>query len=409
MIFDGEFKYRFAGRYFGKYRALVSDTQDPSQIGRLMVKVPVVMGTDEPLGWALPSPASGGGVNTGDFNSPEIGDYVWVEFEEGDPVKPIWSPGPWAVLADGSMIPKHSRGLPDNTDYAIREEGNAPPSQFSGSYGNVRSINSKDGSFLEFDATSGSERVQLSHYTGTRIEMTSDGSLQEIVGANFTQRINGTYSAEIVGDDIRNVGGGAVRNVTGKTLETYAGPVTQQFGEVAQEGVNYVSSWQGAWLTAVGGDWTMRAGSNASLTMGGQLAFMIGKNLQMTVMESAEISVSNSLGVPTADALLLHGYNGNTVLRATDATGELITAEIILKGSTPTSNILIGGTLAAEPMVCGTQWNAFTDALITGLITHTHPTGVGPSGVATEGPVLEPALKALVQSALSKVIMGKVT
>ncbi|MES2155561.1 MAG: phage baseplate assembly protein V [bacterium] len=81
-----------AVRHFGKYRGLVTDNQDPSGRGRLRARVPEVLG-DHPSGWAYPCmPYAGDGV--GLFTIPEPGSGVWIEFEAGDPSRPIWS-GCW--------------------------------------------------------------------------------------------------------------------------------------------------------------------------------------------------------------------------------------------------------------------------------------------------------------------------
>jgi uncharacterized protein involved in type VI secretion and phage assembly len=74
--------------FFGKYRGVVTDNQDPLMIGRVQARVPDVLG-DRSSGWAMPcSPF--GGDQTGLFAVPKNGAGVWVEFEHGDPDYPIW-------------------------------------------------------------------------------------------------------------------------------------------------------------------------------------------------------------------------------------------------------------------------------------------------------------------------------
>jgi uncharacterized protein involved in type VI secretion and phage assembly len=75
------------GRFFGKYRGLVTDTDDPIGRGRVQVRVPAVMG-DEQV-WALPC-APYGGENMGLYTIPDVDTGVWVEFEAGNPSYPIW-------------------------------------------------------------------------------------------------------------------------------------------------------------------------------------------------------------------------------------------------------------------------------------------------------------------------------
>ena len=79
-------------RYFGKYRGLVTDNDDPRSLARVRARVPEVLGEVE-TGWALPcAPYSGDG--SGVFTVPEPGAGVWIEFEAGDVSRPIWS-GCW--------------------------------------------------------------------------------------------------------------------------------------------------------------------------------------------------------------------------------------------------------------------------------------------------------------------------
>jgi len=80
-------------RYFGKYRGTVTDNSDPTNRGRIKVKVPAVLRDVE--SWAMPCvPYAGEGV--GHWYIPEIGSMVWVEFEGGDPSYPIWAGCCWA-------------------------------------------------------------------------------------------------------------------------------------------------------------------------------------------------------------------------------------------------------------------------------------------------------------------------
>lgn len=79
-------------KFFGKYRGVVSDIQDPLQIGRIRARVPDVMGTAE-SGWAMPC-FPFGGAGMGFFALPKVNAGVWIEFEHGDPDYPIWV-GAW--------------------------------------------------------------------------------------------------------------------------------------------------------------------------------------------------------------------------------------------------------------------------------------------------------------------------
>src|SRR5437899_10616461 len=84
---------RVEGKYFGKYRGIVTDNDDPDNLGRIKAKVPRLLG-DEEIGWALPAFAYGGASEQGLFAVPDTGAGVWIEFEGGDLSYPCWS-GTW--------------------------------------------------------------------------------------------------------------------------------------------------------------------------------------------------------------------------------------------------------------------------------------------------------------------------
>jgi|tagenome__1003787_1003787.scaffolds.fasta_scaffold20975781_4 uncharacterized protein involved in type VI secretion and phage assembly len=81
-------------RFYGKYRGVVTDVDDPDTVGRLKAKVPEVLAEAESP-WAMPSvPFAGQGHGT--VLIPEVGDGIWMEFEAGDPSRPIWTGCWWA-------------------------------------------------------------------------------------------------------------------------------------------------------------------------------------------------------------------------------------------------------------------------------------------------------------------------
>lgn len=84
--------------FYGKYRGIVTDNEDPLMIGRVRAKVPDVMG-DLESGWAMPC-APFGGSGTGFFAIPPKNAGVWIEFECGDPDYPIWSGCWWGSAAE---------------------------------------------------------------------------------------------------------------------------------------------------------------------------------------------------------------------------------------------------------------------------------------------------------------------
>jgi uncharacterized protein involved in type VI secretion and phage assembly len=82
-------------RFFGKYSGTVSDVDDDENRGRIKAQVPEVYEENVDSPWALPSVPFAGN-NHGLVVLPEVGDGVWIEFEAGDPSRPIWTGCWWA-------------------------------------------------------------------------------------------------------------------------------------------------------------------------------------------------------------------------------------------------------------------------------------------------------------------------
>jgi hypothetical protein len=78
--------------FLGKYRGVVAAVDDPLSLGRIRANVPAVLGA-ETTAWAMPA-LPFAGAEHGLVLLPEVGDNVWIEFENGDS----------AVRADGVYL-----------------------------------------------------------------------------------------------------------------------------------------------------------------------------------------------------------------------------------------------------------------------------------------------------------------
>ncbi|SPF40916.1 conserved hypothetical protein [Syntrophobacter sp. SbD1] len=73
--------------FFGKYRGIVTEALTGTDLGKLQVSVPDVLGTQSAVAWPCVPFA---GPKHGFVAIPEVGDGVWIEFEAGNPAQPIW-------------------------------------------------------------------------------------------------------------------------------------------------------------------------------------------------------------------------------------------------------------------------------------------------------------------------------
>jgi hypothetical protein len=94
------------GLYYGEYDGVCVDNEDPSEQGRIKVKVPGVAGR-VPIGdWAWPT-SLWSGRDSGFFVVPDVGDPVTVTFRNGNPSYPKYTGGSWPkVGGNDNFTPK---------------------------------------------------------------------------------------------------------------------------------------------------------------------------------------------------------------------------------------------------------------------------------------------------------------
>ncbi|CAM2066705.1 Phage-base-V domain-containing protein [Sulfidibacter corallicola] len=109
---DKQHVERYRDRWFGKYRAIARDNNDPERLGRLRLEIPAVLGTGREnwSDWASPCFAYGGLDDVGTFLVPEEGASVWAEFEGGQVQYPIWT-GVWLAKSNPGEQPEEATRL----------------------------------------------------------------------------------------------------------------------------------------------------------------------------------------------------------------------------------------------------------------------------------------------------------
>lgn len=150
-------------QYFGKYRGRVENNRDPFQKGRVQISVPDVLG-DSTLSWAIPCvPYAGPGV--GLFAIPPQGANLWVEFESGDPDRPIWSGCFWDPNDPDDSVPA-SPGLAE------------------------KKVLKTDAGTITLDDTPGAGGITIETSAGMKIQVNSQG-IEITNGQNATVKLTG--------------------------------------------------------------------------------------------------------------------------------------------------------------------------------------------------------------------------
>lgn len=162
-------------KFYGRYRGTVAINIDPKQLGRLMVRVPDVLGNDSSI-WAEPATPLVG-TNMGFSFVPPVNSGVWVEFQQGDPNYAVWTGGWRGSVAD---VPAAANKAPPTN----------PPIVIQSQTQNQLVISATPGEGITIETSAGP--------TGPRVEITpvgitlstGKGASIELVGN--TVKINNT-------------------------------------------------------------------------------------------------------------------------------------------------------------------------------------------------------------------------
>jgi uncharacterized protein involved in type VI secretion and phage assembly len=169
-------------RYYGKYRGLVSDNNDPRNLGRVKASVRELLG-DVDAGWALPClPYAGNGE--GQFTVPPVGAGVWIEFESGDLSRPIWSGCWWGE----GQLPS------DNAGTAA-----TPPLKIIRSETGLMVTMDDDSQTITVSDSGGSNMVEIQVQAG---KITVKGATKAIVEAPQIELVENASHPLVFGDDL---------------------------------------------------------------------------------------------------------------------------------------------------------------------------------------------------------------
>lgn len=329
---------RLDQRYFGKYRGYVADVDDPQNLGRIQASVPRLLG-ETLTGWAMPC-APYGGPNQGLFTVPDVGSGVWIEFEEGDLSRPIWTGSWWGKprAEDLGQPDSTAQVAPDETELPKHDQPERVPEP------NVRVWRSSSGHHVALDDHDDEHdgRLEIRDRHANRIILSKEG-MDHLVSNERTVN-EGARTSEVDGKDKLTVGGDQEETVGGKHTRTVKRDVELTIRGGLTEKVDaagFSRTVDAKGLTeVVGGPVTETVRGSSTQTISGKLdvtavsgiglAAGVG-NLQLT---GKSVKVSAVLPDPV-NCIELQGLLGNVSI------------------NTFAGMCQLGGTSAVSPMVLG--------------------------------------------------------
>jgi uncharacterized protein involved in type VI secretion and phage assembly len=160
-----------SGRMFGVAVGIVSNNQDPQNLGRIRVKFPW-LSDDHESWWArIATPMAGS--NRGIYFLPEVNDEVLVAFEHGD----VRFPYIVGALWNGQ---------------------DKSPANNSDGKNNIRVVHSRSGHLIRLDDTDGNEKIEIIDKTGNN-SLTFESSSNNItMTCNGKLKLQANQGIEIV-------------------------------------------------------------------------------------------------------------------------------------------------------------------------------------------------------------------
>lgn len=195
-----------SARVFGVVVGVVTDNQDPDQLGRVKIALPW-LAPDAESAWARVATLMAG-PGRGTFYLPEVGDEVLVAFEHGDTRRPY-------VLG------------------ALWNGQDLPPENNADGQNNKRRITSRSGLTVLLDDTAGGEQIQIADKDGKlrlvvdvagqriAIESSGDVALSAPQGKVSIQ----AQTVEIAASGQMDLQASATLNVQGGTTNIKGGPL----------------------------------------------------------------------------------------------------------------------------------------------------------------------------------------
>jgi hypothetical protein len=214
------FQNKANGDFNGFFRGVVTSNSDDTYTGRIKVWVPGIYPDEfetstSVLPWAEPAMGifGGSGVGTvretGVTSSPNVGADVWVFFEQGDHMHPIYC---FAVQAGEGWISEHVDQhtiQSDNVRITLDDAPAHPNASRSYTSNNTKNVSTKS----------------VVNDMVPTLDIDVLGMCNININGNANFKVNGNLYHEVTGDVYETVGGNKYSKVYGSTHEEYVGAV----------------------------------------------------------------------------------------------------------------------------------------------------------------------------------------
>jgi Type VI secretion system/phage-baseplate injector OB domain len=266
------------GRYYSTYRAKVTDNKDPKKRGRVRLVVPSIFGDGDPesksLDWADPRDFRNASKTGGEFFPPEIGDWVYVEFETGDLQFPIYSGGYFAENELPSEFTHSAKNEPQVRGYKNKRGDGF---YFDETKDKEKLVfTTKGGHTVVLDDTKDKESIFIKHKSGAQFQVNEKGSV------NIFAKNGSVFAMNAEKNSI------TLQNQTGALVQ-----ITKDFNFSTADGKTLLTMKNKKLQAVTNGDFIVQAATN-TMTAG---ATTIGDKLSKLVLGNGKIA----LGTPAAE------------------------------------------------------------------------------------------------------------
>lgn len=286
---DRERSSRDSG-FYGNYRGVVVDNNDPLQKNRCRIRVHSVFDDipDDILPWAeYADPLMQGQNTSGGSFIPDVGARVWCFFETGDHMQPVYFAGAPA-LVDGPVDTTTTQEMTPR--YGVE-------------YTKNRVFRSTAGHRIEFDDTPGDSRVRVFHKSGSQLIMHENGDVTEIVTGNYRRVVYGNYEEYVDGGHLSYCTGNRDEVTTGNSSEFVS---SDKYMAVKGSATTEVASDA---KTISGGDVDISsagsvgvsANGGVKLSSGGLIELDAGGNVDLS---GAQVHLNTNAASPTSPTAL---------------------------------------------------------------------------------------------------------